>query len=699
MDEPNVIPSSASTRERAATLRELLVHHEYRYHVLDDPEISDAEYDLLFRELKDLEATYPDLRDESSPTLRVGGVVLAGLESRQHRLRMYSLDNVFSVQDMDEYIAKIVRLLPGKVPDTMAFWVDPKMDGLAMELIYENGIFTTALTRGDGEKGEIVTENMRTVKNIPLRLTGTNVPSYIEVRGEVILTRKDFEALNAHQTATGSKSFANPRNAAAGSVRQLDSRVTATRPLRFMAYGVGYVDDIPGGSYATYEELMRSLTTMGFATAPEARLCHNPAEVGQAFVELGIKRHSLPFEIDGVVAKVNDCLLHESLGFTAKAPRWAVALKFPAIQAETTLNTITIQVGRTGVLTPVAELEAVQVGGVTVSRATLHNEDEIIAKDIRIGDTVIVQRAGDVIPEVVRPVIEKRSITSIPFVFPCICPVCHEKVHREEGQAAWRCLNHLCPAVVREAVIFFASKGGLDIQGIGRRWIEELVDRGMVKTFADLFRLQRESLLELPRMGAKLADNFLTALEHAKTSSTLPRFITALGIRHVGEQTAKALAAKYHSMDALMEAGFESLQTVPDVGPEVADAVCRFFDTPGNRVLLSELKIIGLWPVMPEDTPTIAQDGPLTNKTLLFTGTLSSMTRDEAEKHAEEAGGRTVSGVSKKLDILVVGGSPGSKVRKAEALGIAIWDEARFLHETATPKKCTQVRVEQLSLL
>ncbi len=669
------IPGQA--REQAKSLREQLEYHAHRYYVLDDPEISDAEYDRLFHALLDLEERYPGLRDPASPTLRVGGAALSGLETRNHRLRMYSLDNVFSSADLEEFVDRMARLLPGTPRDAIAFWVDPKMDGLAMELIYENGVFSTALTRGDGEKGEVVTESMRTVKNIPLRLQGDDVPGYIEVRGEVVITRKDFEALNAKQRGNGVRPFANPRNAAAGSVRQLDPRVTAGRPLRFMAYGVGMVDSSAAGPWRTYEELMRNLRDMGFASAPEARLCENVAAVEAAFRELEAKRPSLPFDIDGVVAKANDLSLHEALGFTARAPRWAVALKFPAVQAETTLNAITVQVGRTGVLTPVANLAPVQVGGVTVSRATLHNEDEIKAKDLREGDSVIIQRAGDVIPEVVRPVLEKRKPDARPFAFPTICPECGEKAHRAEGEAAWRCLNHLCPAVLRESVKFFVSKSGLDVQGIGARWIEEFVDRGMVKTFADLFRLKRDELLALDRMGGKLADNFLAALENARTQSTLPQLIAALGIRHVGEQTAKALAARFRGMDALMEAGYDTLQTVPDIGPEVAEAICQYFDTPGNRALLAELRAIGLWPEMAPEDP-VRSEGPLAGKSVLFTGTLS-IPRSEAEKMAEQAGARVVSSVSRKLDYLVVGDSPGSKLRKAGELGIAVLDERAYL--------------------
>ena len=692
------LPTNARTR--VAHLREILEYHLHRYHVLDEPEISDAEYDVLFRELLDLETRHPELRDSASPTMRVGGAVLDSLETREHRLRMYSLDNAFSKEDLDDFVDKLARLLPGKMREEIAFWVDPKMDGLAMELIYENGIFATALTRGDGEKGEVVTESMRTVKNIPLRLKGDTVPPYLEVRGEIVITRKDFEELNARQRNSGARPFANPRNAAAGSVRQLDSRISAARPLRFMAYGVGLVDGNPDQAWPTYKSLMHYLKDIGFATAPEARLCASPAEVAAAFKELGAKRESLPFEIDGVVAKVNELALHETLGFTARAPRWAVALKFPAMQAETVLKNISIQVGRTGVLTPVANLEPVHVGGVVVSRATLHNEDEIKAKDLREGDVVIVQRAGDVIPEVVRSVLEKRAPDSSPFVFPTICPECHEAACRTAGEAAWRCVNHLCPAVLRESIKFFVSKSGLDVQGLGARWVEEFVDRGLVKTFADLFRLRRDDLLALDRMGDKLADNFLAALKAVKAEATLTRFIAALGIRHVGEQTAKALAARYRSMDALMEAGYGGLQTMPDIGPEVAEAICQYFDTPGNRALLEELRTIGLWPVVEREEPVVS-GGPLAGKSILFTGTLS-MPRSGAEALAEKEGARLVSSISRKLDYLVVGDSPGSKLRKAEELGVAVLDEQGFLNLVGDKQGDTGKRLpaqEQLSLL
>ncbi len=686
--------------EQSRNLREQLEYHSRQYYVLDDPTITDAEYDALFRELVALEEEYPDLRDASSPTMRVGGQVLESLESRAHSLRMYSLDNAFSVEDWREYTGRTARLA-NKPEQELAFWVDPKMDGLAMELIYEQGVLTTALTRGDGEKGEVVTPSMRTVRNLPLRLRGENVPAYLEVRGEVVITRKEFELFNERQLAAGGKAFANPRNAAAGSVRQLDSRVTAARPLRFMAYGVGLVDGAAQGPWDTYEHLMQALHAMGFAIAPEARLCASAAEVETAFAELGRKRSSLPFEIDGVVAKVNDISLHESLGFTARAPRWALALKFPAVQARTVLRAIQVQVGRTGVLTPVAVLDPVAVGGVTVSRATLHNADEIAAKDLREGDTVLVQRAGDVIPEVVRPILEERPADAQPYVFPTICPSCGSEAARAEGEAAYRCVNSLCPAVVRESIKFFASKSGLDIQGVGSRWVEAFVDKGLVKSPADLFRITTEQLRDFDRMGEKLAANFIAAFETARVTASLPRLICALGMRHVGEQTAKALAARYRDLDALSAAGFEDLQAVPDVGPEVAEAICLYFENPGNQALLREFKDLGLWPVAPVPAAAAKQGGPLAGKSLLFTGTLS-LPREKAERLAEEAGGRIVSGVSRKLDFLVAGDKAGSKLQKAQALGVAVLDEAAFMrllgsgakqaHEPAAPQ-------EQLRLL
>lgn len=662
--------------KEAAELHKVLSYHAWRYYVQDNPEIDDLEYDRIYHRLKALEEEYPALVTPDSPTQKVGGAVLASLPSREHSLRMYSLDNVFDMGEWEEYSQRTLKLLPGRRPEDLAFWTEPKMDGLALEIIYENGVLSLALTRGDGQKGEVVTENVRTIKNVPLRLHGDNLPELLEVRGEVVITHKDFEALNTKQAGQGGKVFANPRNAAAGSVRQLDSSVTASRPLRFMAYGIGLCRFSDGRSFSSQSEIMEALKSYGLAVAPDARLCENPGEVAAYYNDLLARRVELMFDIDGVVAKLDRLDWQESLGFTSHAPRWAMALKFPAQQKETKLLSIEVNVGRTGAVTPVAILEPVNVGGVVVARATLHNEDEIRAKDLLIGDTVIIQRAGDVIPEVVRSIPEKRDGRETEFVFPAECPECHHQIHRAPGEAAWRCVNRLCPAVVKESIIHFVSKAGLDVQGVGASWIETLVDKGMVKTPVDLFRLTTLDFLKLDRMGMRLADKFVKAFDAARAGSSLTRLIAALGIRHVGEQTARNLAAAYHDLDAIGAAGVEELQKIPDIGPEVASAITDFFADEGNRELLAALKHIGLWPVAEEKIMSAA-DAPLAGKSVLFTGTLS-ISRSDAKKKAEAAGAKVVSGVSKSLDYLVAGSEAGSKLAKATELGVTVLDEAAF---------------------
>ncbi len=679
----------ASAQARTAELRRLLEHHSRRYHELDAPEIPDAEYDALFRELSVLEEQYPELRTPDSPSLRVGGAVLDSLPKMAHALPLYSLDNVFSPAEWREFLNKLARFAPEcTVPP--AFWLEPKMDGLAMELIYEDGLLAAALTRGDGTVGEVVTENMRTVRNLPLRLAGENPPSLLEVRGEVVMAVKDFEAFNARQEQAGNKIFANPRNASAGSIRQLDSSVAASRPLRFIAYGAGRAE-WPDEAPKTQSGLMGRIRDLGFTVAPRAALCATSEEVEAYFERLAGHRHDFPFELDGVVAKVDDITLQKRLGFTARAPRWAVAFKFTAMQAETKLLNIRIQVGRTGVLTPVAELAPVNVGGVVVSRATLHNEDEIKAKDVRLGDMVIVQRAGDVIPEVVGPVPAKRDGSEREFGFPTVCPECGNHVHREPGEAAVRCVNRACPAVRRESIKHFVSKAGLDVQGIGAKWVEQLIDAGIVQTPADLFRLTEADLLPLERMGAKSAANFVAALKEAREKAGLPRFLGALGIRHVGTQTAKALARRFGGLKALAAAPEEELCTVDDVGPEVARSVLNFFAEQGNQALLADFKSLGL---PPEPAPVMrtaqvqgslfdvsavpAAASPLAGKTVLFTGTLS-LPRANAEALAEAAGLEVIGAVSRKLDYLVVGENPGSKLAKAEKLGLRVLSEADYM--------------------
>ncbi len=662
-------------RTKAKTLRAEIEYHGYRYYVLDDPVISDAEYDALFRKLQDLEEEWPELKDETSPTMRVGGAVLSELRSYPHSERMYSLDNAFSAGDLQDFLSRAIRQEPSAA--YASFWLEPKMDGLAVELIYERKKLVMALTRGDGEIGEDVTHNLRTVRNVPLELKGDELfAGRLEVRGEVVIKRKDFEKFNALQGARGNKLFANPRNAAAGSVRQLDSTIAARRPLRFYAYGIARAPQECG--WKTQQACMLALEKMGFSLAPDAKLAASMDEAVQYYESMSIKRAELPFDIDGVVVKIDDLGLQEKLGYTARAPRWAIAVKFPAIQARTRLLGIEVQVGRTGVLTPVAILEPVSVGGVTVSRATLHNEEEVRAKGLKVGDLVLVQRAGDVIPEVVRPLVEERNGREEEFVFPDHCPACGSRVYREPGEVAWRCENKLCPAVVRESIIHFASKSGLDIQGIGKRWIEQLVDKGMVRRFSDLFRLTELDLRGFERMGPKLAANMIEALRAARETATLPKLLCALGIRHVGEQTARTLAARYADIDELAAAAPEELTALPDIGPEVAAAIRAFFDSDANRAEVAALKELGLWPVQPHIKNNAAVSGPFAGKRIIFTGTLTKWSRSEAEALAERLGAAIAKSVSRKVDIVVAGENAGSKLAKAKELGLTIFDENAF---------------------
>ncbi|GFK94491.1 DNA ligase [Fundidesulfovibrio magnetotacticus] len=673
-------PTGQTPAQRVQQLRHELERHNLLYYTLDAPEITDAQYDALFRELKDLEDAHPELDDPNSPTRRVGGAVAQAFASRPHRQRMYSLDNALTPEEWQAFLERLGRVLPERA---FSFWADPKFDGLALEVIYEHGRFVQALTRGDGETGEDVTDNMRTVRNLPLDLrrhaakANLPVPELLEVRGEVVITKADFHALNQTQDEAGAKVFANPRNAAAGSVRQLDSRVTASRPLRFFAYGAGETRWPMGDPWPTQHALMEGLGRLGFTVAREGRAV-DAAGVEALYAELERTRDKLPFEIDGMVVKLDRLDWQREAGFTARAPRWAVAWKFPPRQAETLLERIEVQVGRTGVLTPVAVLAPVSLAGVTVSRATLHNEDEIKAKDVRPGDTVVVQRAGDVIPEVVRSVPEKRPVGLEPFVFPEACPSCGSRVTRLADEAAWRCLNVSCPAVLKGAIVFFVSKSGLDIEGVGKRWIEILVEKGIVKSPADLFALTLEDLLPLERMGEKLAANFVEAFDKARRSATLARLIAALGIRQVGAQTARTLAGAFRDLDALARATAEELQLLPDIGPEVAQSLRAFFDNPGNRELLERFRAIGLWPSRPADAPAAMGPKPLAGKRFLFTGGLAGMTRSQAEALVEGLGGTAAGSVSKKLDYLVAGQDPGSKLDKARALGVPVLDQEGF---------------------
>lgn len=692
----------ASASARVALLRECLEYHSWRYYVQDDPEISDPEYDALFNELKWLEERWPNLQDPASPTRRVGGAVLAELPARAHALRMYSLENGFAESDWFEFVQRLERALPEAGQD--GFWVEPKMDGLAMEIIYEHGVMTAALTRGDGEVGEEVTANMQTVRNLPLKLRWPAefeaenlppklgglpklLPELLEVRGEVVITRQDFEKLNAAQVGRNEKVFANPRNAAAGSVRQLDSRVTARRPLRFYAYGVGRVQ-WAGFNVPTQAQLMQTLALLGFAVPMQSALCRTAGEVAKAYQRMGQQRASFPFDIDGMVVKLNSLRAQEELGYTARAPRWALALKFSAAQAETELLSIEVQVGRTGVLTPVAILKPVNVGGVVVSRATLHNQDEIKAKDVRPGDSVIVQRAGDVIPEVVRPVLEKRPPDLAPYVFNTLCPSCHTPARRLPGEAAWRCVNRSCPAVACEALVHFVSKAGLDIEGFGRRKVEQFFVGGLLKTPPDFFSLTKEQLLAFEGIGDKMADNLLEALQTTRKNVILQRLIAALGIRQVGEQTSRTLAARYASLGELAAASEADLTSLPDVGPEIASCIRAFFENEQNIEMLARLKEAGLDPIQPDsagESTGPALKTALSGKRLVFTGKLPGLSRPEAAERAQKAGGIVLDAISRKVDFLVAGEDTGSKLTKASSLGITVIDEAEFLRLCQEP--------------
>ncbi|MCQ2444233.1 MAG: NAD-dependent DNA ligase LigA [Mailhella sp.] len=662
---------------RAGELRAEITRHNRLYHQLDAPEITDEAYDALYRELEAIEKEFPDLRTEDSPTRRVGGAVLPYLETMPHRERMYGLDNVFSAEEWAAFAERAAKALPeASGGETSCWWADPKLDGLACEITYVNGVMTQALTRGDGEVGEVVTEAMRTVRNLPLRLEGPGpFPERIDIRGEVLMFRREFEELNARQDALGQKRFANPRNAAAGSLRQLDTAVTASRGLRFLAYSLGSVSE-DGPAWETHSGLMKAFAAWGFDTPPGGSLCRNADEALACFARFEAERDELPFEIDGVVFKIDDLEAQRAIGFTARAPRFAVAWKFTSRKAETRLRRLVVQVGRTGVLTPVAELEPVSLGGVVVSRATLHNEDEIRRLDIREGDAVIIQRAGDVIPDVLGPVLAKRPEGLPEFRFPETCPSCGSPVFRREGESAHRCVNLACPAVVRRSIMHFVSKAGLDVDGIGEKMVEMLIESGRVATPADLFTLTKEELMGFDRMGEVSAAKCVDMLDLARRNAGLVRFIAALGIRQVGEQTARTLAARYSDMDALASASAEELQTLPDVGPEVARCIRDFFENEANRSLLESVRLLGLWP-RHEEQRAQAQGAPA-GRRILFTGTLSRP-RDEYRRMAEAAGAAVMSGVSKKLDWLVAGDDPGSKLEKARALGIPVLDEEGFL--------------------
>jgi len=658
---------ASNPQKQIEELRQRIQYHNHRYYVLDDPEISDAEYDRLMRELLDLEQRYPQYITADSPTQRVGGAPLESFEPASHTLPMLSLDNALDEEEFRAFDERTRRTLD--LTGDVEYVCEPKLDGLAVELVYVDGRLQQGSTRGDGYVGEDVTSNLKTIRTIPLRLLQKK-PKRLEVRGEVILGIKEFEKLNRMRADKGEPLFANPRNAAAGSLRQLDPRITATRPLNIFCYGIGQCE---GLSFTSHWQALELMKQMGLRINPHVSLVSGLEKALEYHRDMLERRETLPYEIDGVVIKVNQAAQQEALGAKTKSPRWAIAYKFPARQETTRILDIQVQVGRTGALTPVAVMEPVRVGGVEVSRATLHNQDEIDRKDIRIGDWVVVQRAGDVIPEVVKVILSKRTSEERAFTLPERCPVCGSKTVRPEGEAARRCINLACPAQVKERIYHFASKGAMDIDGLGEKLVDQLVEKEIVKDVSDLYFLSAKQLAGLERMAAKSANNIIEAID-ASRSRPLDRLLFALGIRFVGEHVARVLVTAFGSLEKLMRANEEELMQVHEIGPQVAASVVEFFSSTDNRKIIEHLRKGGV-----QMAPVKMQTGrQLADKTFVFTGTLVSFSRDEAERLVEQLGGRAASSVSAKTSYVVAGAEAGSKLQKARQLGIPVLTEEEF---------------------
>ncbi|KGO33252.1 MAG: NAD-dependent DNA ligase LigA [Desulfoprunum sp.] len=655
--------------QRILELRRLLNEHSHRYYTLDAPIISDAEYDRLFRELLELESRHPDLVTEDSPSRRIGGVPSDSFTQVRHRIPMLSLENAFTAADILAFEERLLRFL--NLSEAPAYVIEPKLDGLAVELVYQDGLLTRGSTRGDGQTGEDITDQIRTVKSIPLRLHRP-INGMLEVRGEVYMENDGLAQLNEQQLQAGRPPFANPRNAAAGSLRQLDPAITARRPLKFFTYGVATPQNT--GCSGQYD-LLDYLADLGLPVNRLTRRCPTIAEVIAGFAEFAALRHSLPYEIDGMVIKVDSFQLQERLGSKVRAPRWAIACKFAPKQETTRLVDVEFQVGRTGAITPVAILEPVNVGGVTVSRATLHNQDELTRKDLRIGDTVLIQRAGDVIPEIVMAITEQRDGSEAPVVMPTLCPACGQPLTRPAGEAVTRCQNLHCTAQRLQALIHFASKAGLDIEGLGKKNVEQLLDRGLINDIPDIYTLDQGSLENLDGWGARSAENLIAAIR-AKTRPPLGRFLAALGIRYIGEISAAVLEAHFPSLARLREASREQLLEIEGIGEQAAASIIDFFDSRRGRELLQRLEAIGVEPV-PAVVDTSSQ--PLAGHVILFTGSLQSMSRDEAKKLVKEHGGQIATAVTQKTTHIVAGDKPGSKIKKAEELGKQILSEQQFL--------------------
>lgn len=658
---------------RVAALREQIAEHDYHYHVLDRPVISDYEYDQLFAELQRLEAEYPELITPDSPTQRVGARPLDQFAKAKHRKPMLSLQNSYDPDDIRAFDERVKKF--AETARDIEYFCEPKFDGLAVELIYENGVLSGALTRGDGETGEVITSNVRTIRSVPLRLKEA-LPLF-EVRGEVLMLKKDFAALNEAQQEAGLMTFANPRNAAAGSVRQLDPRITASRPLRLFCYAPGVVE---GKKFKTHKEFADFTLSLGLPVWREHKICRSVEEVIDYYHEVMSARHDLPFDIDGIVIKTNSIALQEQLGFVARSPRWASAAKFPPEQGRTVIENIQVQVGRTGALTPVAIMRPVKVGGVTITNATLHNQDEIDRKDVRIGDTVIIQRAGDVIPEIVSVVLDQRPKNSKPFVIEPKCPACGSRAERPEGEVVLRCPNSLCPAKIRESLIHFVSRRAMDIDKMGEKLIHQLVDAGLVHKFSDIYRLKYEQVLELERKAEKSAQNIMQSIEASK-KPTLARFIYALGIRFVGEQTARDLAAHFKSIDKLLAATKEDLLGVEGIGPKVADAILAALSEKAFVKEIHDLQKLGVEIQNPK-APAAGAKLPLKDLTFVITGTLPEP-RDNVKDLIVSLGGKCAGSVSKKTNYVLAGEEAGSKLDKARELGVPVidWDQFKRMIE------------------
>ena len=663
---------SKDAAKEVRELRRLIDHHSRKYYVENAPEISDADFDELLRRLGKLEEKHPGLITPDSPTQRVGGEPVEGFESVTHRVPMLSIDNALTADELRDFETRIRKNLGDDAE--IEYTCEPKIDGLAVSLTYENGLLTQAATRGDGTRGDNVTANVRTIQSVPLRLTTDEPPALLEPRGEVYMTDSEFRRLSAEREEAGQPPFANPRNAAAGSLKLLDPKLTARRRLSICFYAVGAVE---GLELVSHQQTLKILRQLGLRVSPETRSCKSIDEVIQFCDHFAERRQQLGYAVDGVVIKVNDHAQRRQLGATSKAPRWCIAYKYAAEQATTVLSRITVQVGRTGVLTPVANLEPVQLAGTTVKRATLHNADEIARKDIREGDTVVIEKAGEIIPQVVKVLTDRRPSTSIPFTMPKTCPVCHSPVTQLPEEVCQRCSNPSCPAQIKGRLKYFGSRDAMDIEGLGPALIEQLVDKGLVKDFADLYRLKVEQLTGLERMGDKSAQNLVEAIE-ASRERDLNKVIAALGIANVGVTAAETLTDKYADLYALAQAEVEELQDIDEIGPVMAGAIVAFFGNPETRKLLAKLKEVGLKPRPGKPRPTPQDTSQLAGKTIVLTGALETLTRPDAEALIKRLGGKPTSSVSSKTDYVVVGSGAGSKLAKAKQLGIHTLTEADF---------------------